>query len=1685
MIMPLPGEDEGFSTGGQIDAMVMAMIDTAYDKNMGVRTIIATSLVNIGKKKPGLVLHSCHNYLRKHSKLQRDHRVVILQTMERILKETLDRVPLPLIPDLVKLASDELTATKDTIEKLAMLWKDKATKNLGEVQPEWQTAASGVLVALGHKYCNEVMEELVRKFQPGTLPHFFVVQTMANLATANSFGFVPFLTATLGTLLPMLGMAKQDNMKWVCVHALARFSESIEDYVANIENAPDSTINKATYSTQIFTAFDHIFNAWQQSKEAKLRLMVVEALGHMSKIILQERLEEQVPKLIPTILNMYKKHPEPFFITQGLCMILESAVANGSTMLEAQLETILNTLHAQVCVPPDFNHPLTMKNHNEVLRCFAVVARSFSDRVVAYLLQKLEGNERIRIGTLGVFKQLINSNGPHMDNKKSLVLSGLRIILADQSNKVKKIFAQVVIAMAHHGYLELEGGNLMIEFVVKQCALQPNDVVQTSKKEKVDPDPVNSAALRAMCDNVIHLITTTVVDMESVLWPFLLEFIVQPQYTDAMGTLCQSLAFIGAKKRDEETDDYKLLYEELSSLPKPNILVARLMVMAGRPDNGRKRGIHVLKLMLAMSPNIHDAVVDMWDAVIPKLIQYIEENLDDEDKWSQKSWEDLLLKLLSKTLDVVEEEEWHCDIGAALGDHIPLYQEMPEEKNFLYKCLGVVMRKVKNTQFVQKHLDIMFSSVRHNNHLEREGCAYGLGFCASSHLDIALAKLESVTKMDMARKSTGFFGLVKDKTEADVERIKSTVMLCYGYLTLFAPSDIIASRVEANILRNINPHFAHVKDTAVKQNLIRAVDLIGKALHPDHLKRNYSFSKKTELLNHMLSYMKTESTKELHNETRSLAMQSCATLVKLEPHLNDADTFDLIKVSVECMFKLPVGLLVPGKGKEEVKEEQVRQNESLVKTSFSSLHDLLSEILRKDLTPQGFLNVFKHLEPWMVSVQDHERQRSVTATLILLKFYLNNVTDMSAGSGSFTNMGTLIGRLVPRCSDPDLTVRENTVQAIQIILRIDLLYQGKTASFQDPVIEALTVIRERAAQTDPNVLYSLVNDLSKALAKKIPSEQLKPFIYMLIEGLLDVQSHCSSGACVVLNTMLKTRGTELVVDVDEMIGAIHFKLINISYQQTRTGTLRAVRTLASNHLSNVVDTLLKYPLPYDAHIQDCWKSLASDPVILKHLFDSFMDTLTRNVHYEEKIDHKTKKTISKTANVSPLTIVHALIEILAVEETEASLRDQFHRIFATLLIYVGSCVGVRPPNPPESVTKDGASGKDKKAMTKAYAAIKPSVVAVNALKALILRGQGSELIQFLESEGVWDMLQDTDKYQDGVSILAQGMAKHMTGYISKIVSCLIPTLASLYEPQRVVTAAFLAELVNQKCAGDMQLVEDIMNNLLGRMVDSCHVVRMLCIRGMGNVASLGPQQTQKYCTTVLSAMMAGMDDKEDTDDQILLESMTGLSRILVKIDESNIRPILVNIALRIRPCFEKDRATVRAVSFTLFGNLSRFGDGPSKPPFLEQIHTNFVSLLLHLNDEDEDVKKACKFTLREVGPLIGSESLNKMFQKHLLDEGSLNYGEFMFNLSKVIISDFLQKVNFYVMANVGFFKSSWPDIRGNAAMFVGFLLGNLPEASHTLITKEHVCGALILLLKDPDAAVRIKASEAMSLLPEY
>ncbi len=48
-----------------------------------------------------------------------------------------------------------------------------------------------------------------------------------------------------------------------------------------------------------------------------------------------------------------------------------------------------------------------------------------------------------------------------------------------------------------------------------------------------------------------------------------------------------------------------------------------------------------------------------------------------------------------------------------------------------------------------------------------------------------------------------------------------------------------------------------------------------------------------------------------------------------------------------------------------------------------------------------------------------------------------------------------------------------------------------------------------------------------------------------------------------------------------------------------------------------------------------------------------------------------------------------------------------------------------------------------------------------------------------------------------------------------------------------------------------------------------------------------------------------MDDRDDKTDLLTLEAMCSLSNVIAVMNEDEVRPILMNVILRIRPCFEK------------------------------------------------------------------------------------------------------------------------------------------------------------------------------------
>jgi hypothetical protein len=132
----------------------------------------------------------------------------------------------------------------------------------------------------------------------------------------------------------------------------------------------------------------------------------------------------------------------------------------------------------------------------------------------------------------------------------------------------------------------------------------------------------------------------------------------------------------------------------------------------------------------------------------------------------------------------------------------------------------------------------------------------------------------------------------------------------------------------------------------------------------------------------------------------------------------------------------------------------------------------------------------------------------------------------------------------------------------------------------EKLFEQLALTKQKLVKNDSTVLLNGVNELSKIICKLVPAGgQLIAFIEKLIDGLLDVESHCSSASCLLLNFCVKLRGSELKEHVENLIKHLYTKLSLIQNSQAKLGTLRTLRVLFQQHLNESLNVFLTFPIP--------------------------------------------------------------------------------------------------------------------------------------------------------------------------------------------------------------------------------------------------------------------------------------------------------------------------------------------------------------------------------------------------------------------------------------------------------------------------------------------------------------------------
>ncbi|KFD45165.1 hypothetical protein M513_13958 [Trichuris suis] len=343
--------------------------------------------------------------------------------------------------------------------------------------------------------------------------------------------------------------------------------------------------------------------------------------------------------------------------------------------------------------------------------------------------------------------------------------------------------------------------------------------------------------------------------------------------------------------------------------------------------------------------------------------------------------------------------------------------------------------------------------------------------------------------------------------------------------------------------------------------------------------------------------------------------------------------------------------------------------------------------------------------------------------------------------------------------------------------------------------------------------------------------------------------------------------------------------------------------------------------------------------------------------------------------------------------------------------------------------------------------------------------------------------------------MAKAIAKCCPQMVQPIVSKLRDSVDSASDSSRVVVAATLAAFMKHCSGQNEDLVESIVNGLLSGLVDSQLAVRKVSVRGLGNVAHAEEEIFARYSNSALAAMMAGLEDVCDFKDEIVFEAMQGLSKLASRASKEQIERLLVNVILRIRPCFEKESGAVRSVAFNLLGSLCRFGTEQS---FYDQIHHCLVPVLLHVYDEVEEVRtvifnlalpsvivvlflQAASFTLSEFSKVINDAKFAEVAEKASQVTNELSYPVFLKEFATVLVS-FTQNLDMYALYGSNYCKSTSARIRCNAALFIGYFLGTIPADLRNSISKGLILTGLIAMLKEPEVEVRRCAAQAMAYL---
>ncbi|KAH7352920.1 hypothetical protein KP509_19G069800 [Ceratopteris richardii] len=1683
------------STASPREGVIGVLVGALADESVDVREAATSALQENARWNAKTILECCMKSLRtvrRRVGQQFSHHARVFHVMAFTVR-----------------VMDEHDLDIGAMRKIAKLAVMEIISNKDDAASVWQRAASALLVSIGSRLPDLMMEEIFLQLTGSSVSAPSIVQTLADFAASEALQFTPRVKGVLSRILPMLGCVK-DNQRAIFANAFKNWCRAISQYY---DEYPATLSLDSDTLAFLHSAFELFLGTWVTVRDKKVRLTTMEALGELISLISDSQRKAALPRFLPVILNMYKRDKENILpVTRSLGILLNAVLrphSGISPLLDFQglhvvIATLLPLASAYNKTKVDFDSSMILRISNEVLSCFYTIGTVYSDETFAYLMSRL-GNkdDSVRLGAVSVFQHLLPRLHVTWVGHRSQLLEAVRPGLTEQDPNLRKALVELTLSMASCGWLEKGSGEFFIEYLIKQCALSDDTVKftgQTAVSSEMTPKSIrmfktelkissaSPSELRAMCDKAMLLLAGTMPEMELIMWPYLLKLIVVADYTGAVGTICKCLSEI-LRRKEACFSGLEVQSSLPNGIPKPEEILARMLILLQNPFGRGQLAFQILTVLNYLGTLFPKPITLLWEDEIPKLKSYIAD-LDDlkSECWQQATWDDMIIHLLAESLDVNQNTEWILSLGNALSDQYTLYIGDHTHSSLLHRCLGVLLQRVDNRFYVREKLEIMFKFADVTNVINRLGLAMGFGLVAATHLDTVLEKLKRILESQNRNTFQKFFAIfVNQQSKTFADDVYAALALMYGYTASYASSSVIEARIDALVGTNMLSGLLDVRTATAKQAVITAIDLLGQSvIKASTHGQPFPLKKRDELLGFVLTLMAGEDNSiDLDQlQTQVLALNACTTLVSVEPKLTSTTRDTIIQATLQFLA-LPV------------------EPKSVVDSLISKLTKLLRSILltsgedgRSKAVQLQFL--LRSLDQYVSSSVASQRSRACSAVLNLLSEFRGLCTTGSCALGcvgpcmhlrssttraqkggmestlSFLlpsreslNLGERVMAYLPRCADPVPSVPKCSAQILDLLFSIAMLLPNPVGSTDNenkpPLYAALSKLEELIAvsrwerSTDNNGIFIRIVE---CVGNLLTTEELAIALRGCTGAICDKTLSSAKAMAGAVSQLIQYRGKDLEdMDIERITHSLLAAVSLVGDSGTKTEALEAVCSLAAHTERKVVFDELLAAAEKDITTKDVTRlkvwpvldafcALAQNEGLSLYFLDHIVAILNRmpeNKDSMERIDANDHISHHLLHQLPQAALVAISAFFRRGSISRQAIQQRYAAVLCAFLLQFGTY------------------------HTVAVVDVQPLRNTIKAFQEFSDCLGDQALKKILAQDG--DQILASEQWTVGICQIASCAARSRPAEVERICMNLWMVLKRPNDSHRAVAAAVLSEYVHQ--CNDM-LLKKLVDALSDQIGDESSVVRRLCVKGLIEIPK---EQLPNYAPQVLTVLIALI---EDSAEEVAATVVRGLIVVLEYANEDTVAPVLLNLCRHLRTLQLQRNVDIRAASFGALGALTRFGFVQHES-FIEQVHAALPRVLFHLQDEALLVRETCKDTLKHLLTYLNEEEAMFLTNSRAFNSNDRsNYEIFLKEFARVLVRCQMRRMDNYITIAIQNYDSSWPEIQANAAFFTACLLAELVDQKLLAVHLPQVVGSLVRMAANSTGAI-VRASSVHSL----